>query len=259
LPNPGFDPWPACQLHLEWGAAGAALAAERGDGIVVVDVLSFSTTLTMAAERGIDAYVYAPAELAAAGGGEAVARRLGVLAATGPRSSAPGQVSLSPASLVAPPPVTGALFSSLNGARVVGAAAAAPFLAAGCLRNATAVAGAAAGWVGAAPGRRVTLVAAGEHWSTVSDRDGFRPCLEDQLGAGAIAAALSRGGLLASPEAAAAASCYAAFELDRFDQVVSARELIAAGFTLDVRLAAEVDGSTAVPVRTGRRCFTASG
>ena len=40
---------PRCRLA--WGAAGAADAAARGDIVVVVDVLSFSTSVSVATSR----------------------------------------------------------------------------------------------------------------------------------------------------------------------------------------------------------------
>jgi 2-phosphosulfolactate phosphatase len=253
-----FDPWPTRQVHVEWGATGAVLAAERGDAVVVVDVLSLSTTVTMAAEHGIQAYVYSPAEVAEQGGGDALAARLGVAMAVGNRLALPGQLSLSPASLVDPPTVTGALFSSLNGAVVLSAADPAPYLALGCLRNRTAVATAVGGWLRGSDRRRVTLLACGEHWSSVSDREGFRPCLEDQLGVGAIAHQLAAAGLELSGEAAAAAALFAGFDFATFDQLVGARELIAAGFGQDVALAADLDRSAVVPARAAGRRLTAT-
>ena len=39
-------------VALEWGPVGARTLAERSDVVVVVDVLSFSTALTIAVERG---------------------------------------------------------------------------------------------------------------------------------------------------------------------------------------------------------------
>lgn len=49
-----FDPWPDAQVHLDWGLDAARLAVDRGDAVVVVDALSFSTTVIMAAARGAD-------------------------------------------------------------------------------------------------------------------------------------------------------------------------------------------------------------
>jgi 2-phosphosulfolactate phosphatase len=255
-----FDPWPATRVHVEWGHVGAGLAAARGDDVVIVDVLSFSTTLTMAAERSIDCYVYSGPELAARGGREAVAAALGAVAAVEKRAAAAGRFSLSPASLVDLSEVPAALFTSLNGALAVSAAEGAPFLAVGCLRNRQAVARLVADRLWADPTRRVSVVACGEHWSSVSEEEGLRPCLEDLLGAGGICVELAALGLPGSPEAAAAGAAFAAAS-GLPPEAVSARELIAAGFAADVRLAGEVDVTDAVPVRaadpTGRR-FTAT-
>ncbi|MFE2081431.1 hypothetical protein ACFW92_15735, partial [Streptomyces scopuliridis] len=44
LPNAPFDPWPTTHLHVEWGSQAAQLAADRGDTVVGVDTLTFSTT-----------------------------------------------------------------------------------------------------------------------------------------------------------------------------------------------------------------------
>jgi hypothetical protein len=122
--------------------------------------------------------------------------------AVGKRLALSGRLSLSPASLVDPPSVSGALFSSLNGAVVISAADGAPYLALGCLRNRTAVATAVGGWLRGSDRRRVILLACGEHWSSVTDRDGFRPCLEDQLGSAPSQTQLATAGLEVSAEAA---------------------------------------------------------
>ncbi len=250
---PTFDPWPAAGVHVEWGSTAAKLGAERGDDIVIVDVLSFSTTLTLAVEHGIDSYVYSGAELEAMGGRDAVARSVGARPAAATRAAADGEVSLSPASIVGATGIDAVLFTSLNGALAVSLAGAAPFLAVGCLRNYRAVARRLA----ERDGRRVTVVACGEHWSSVSGEEGLRPCLEDLLGAGAIAAELAALGCTLSPEARAAAVMFAGVG-GLPDAVVGARELVAAGFAADVRLAAQLDVTDLVPVRddadpTGRR------
>src|SRR4051812_25534388 len=65
--------------RLEWGRRGARLAAERGDVLVVVDVLSFSTAAATAiAHGGIVcpcAWDDDPAALAARVGAEVAVRR----------------------------------------------------------------------------------------------------------------------------------------------------------------------------------------
>src|SRR4051794_16254502 len=45
-------------VRFEWGPTGAAAVAEGVDLAVVVDVLSFTTTLTVAVERGITVLPY---------------------------------------------------------------------------------------------------------------------------------------------------------------------------------------------------------
>lgn len=64
-----FEPWPAdAQLHVEWGPSGARLAGERGDVVVIVDVLSFSTSVATTLARGGTALSYSADELDAMGG-----------------------------------------------------------------------------------------------------------------------------------------------------------------------------------------------
>ena len=46
------------RIRLEWGPTGAAVIARRADVAVVVDVLSFTTTVTVAVERGITVYPF---------------------------------------------------------------------------------------------------------------------------------------------------------------------------------------------------------
>lgn len=252
-----FEPWPPEAVHVEWGPIGARLAAERGHAVIVVDVLSFSTTLTVAAERGIDTWVYSGPELQRLGGAEAVARSLRATSTVSRRRSGAADLSLSPAALLAAPPMRAALFTSLNGAHAVSAADSCPWLAVGCLRNRSAVARLAAAWLRESPDRRLTVVACGERWSSVSSQEGLRPALEDWIGAGAIVGGLLQVGVSASPEAHAAAAAFAAFDLGGFPRLVSARELIATGYADDVELAVSVDVTRRVPVRwrAGRRRF----
>lgn len=247
----GFDPWPEASVHLEWGAIGARQAAERGDLVAVVDVLSFSTTLAVAAERGLTSIVYSGEEIASMGGLPAAGERLGARPISRQRRVAPGELSLSPASLLTADRDQRVLFTSFNGALVVSASQDAPGVYVVALRNATAAARLVAAAVREGLAARVTLIACGEQWTSVAPQDaGFRPSVEDWVGAGHIAAALSREGLVLSAEARVAIP--SATDLEAIRSSVSARELLAAGFQKDVDLALEVDVSDVVPVRSDR-------
>jgi 2-phosphosulfolactate phosphatase len=247
----GFEPWPDSSVHVEWGPIGAALAADRGDVVVVVDVLSFSTTLSMAVARDFTCLVYSKAEIEALGGPATAAIRLGAKPLGKRRGLDPGQVSLSPASLLGAEPGQRVVFTSLNGATVVAAAAKAPALLVGAPRNATACAQVAAGLMAATRAGRVTIVACGERWSSIEPGVvGARPAVEDWLGAGAISAGMADLGYSLSAEARIAAAAWRApAALQDLAGCVSAAELRAAGFALDVELALEVDADEKVPVR----------
>lgn len=237
-------------MHAEWGAAGAALAAARGDIVVVVDVLSFSTTLTIAVSRDFTCLVRSPEEIRQMGGLEAAASVLGARPMSKSRRVRPGELSLSPASLLAAQPGQRALFTSLNGAAVTTAAAASPALVIGCLRNATAVAEKVSRMLADGVARRVTVVACAEQWTTVErGTDGIRPSVEDWVGAGLISARLAERGLGLSAEARLAAGAALSCSPNVLADCVSARELRARGFGDDVALALEVDVSNRVPAR----------
>jgi 2-phosphosulfolactate phosphatase len=80
-------------VALEWGPVGARTLAERSDVVVVVDVLSFSTALTIAVERGALVWPHVGGESA-----RQLARDIGAVLA-GNRSSHEG-LTLSPESLL---------------------------------------------------------------------------------------------------------------------------------------------------------------
>ena len=234
------------RLRLEWGPTGAA--AVPADYAVVVDVLSFTTTLSVAIERGIEVFPFRWRESRAA---DHAVRHGATLAIGRFEALARGDarhVSLSPASLsevegiqrlVLPSPNGSAIAFALaeSGAQVVGA----------CLRNA----GAVARWLAPriAEGASVVLVPAGERWHD----DTLRPAVEDLWGAGAVLTALDaevEAG--ASPEARMAMAAWQAAVIP-FDLLhcASGRELVEAGFVADVEIAAQHDVSEVVPVLVG--------
>lgn len=223
------------QLHVEWGPTGAAAAA--APYTVVVDVLSFTTTLTVAVERGMTVYPFRWKDERA----EAYAAERDAVLAKG-RSLRDG-VSLSPASvraatgverLVLPSPNGSAIAFALaeSGATVIGAS----------LRNATAV----ARWV---VGRDVAVIAAGERWPDGS----LRPAVEDLWGAGAVIAGLVDLGVTdLTAEARMAERAFRAADLPAdLHACTSGQELVEMGFTGDVEIAAEVDATDVVPVLRG--------
>src|SRR5664279_4850399 len=98
-------------VRFEWGATGGASIATGADCALVVDVLSFSTTVGIAVERGAAVIPYPSLGEAA----ETVAAQHGATLA-GPRGSA---LSLSPQSMrEAEPAPTRLVLPSPNGATV---------------------------------------------------------------------------------------------------------------------------------------------
>ena len=228
-------------VGFDWGPTGArALVADArpGDVAVVVDVLSFTTTLSVAVERGIAVYPFAWA----ADDAPAYAEARGAVLAHGRRAGlGTGAVSLSPQSFEGVSGLERVVLPSPNGSAISFALAGAGVTVVGaCLRNASAV----GRWLAGTDGR-VSVVAAGERWPDGS----LRPAVEDLWGAGAVLAGLGRDG--AGPEAGAAIAAYDAVRGDLTSALsgcASGRELIAGGFAVVVEMGAAHDVSTAVPV-----------
>lgn len=241
----------AYAVRFDWGPTGAAAIAEGADLAVVVDVLSFTTTLSVAGERGVTVFPYRWRDDTA----EAYAVERGAELARG-RSERAG-ISLSPASLLEATGLERLVLPSPNGSSICfGLADSRLTVVGACLRNRAAV----ARWLAprVAAGSRLAVVAAGERWP-----DGtLRAAVEDLWGAGAVLAGLldlGTSGL--SPEAEQAAAAFGAAEAgiaERLAGSASGRELDAIGFADDVRVAGELDASEVVPVLEGE-AFVASG
>ncbi|MET9021015.1 2-phosphosulfolactate phosphatase [Actinopolymorpha sp. NPDC004070] len=232
-------------VRLEWGPTGAErLAGDHSGWLVVVDVLSFTTAVTVATERGIQVLPYPWRDGTAAA---FAGRRQAALAVGRRQVTASTPWSLSPAALRGAPFVPRLVLPSPNGSTIAAAAAGrGTRVVAACLRNA----GAVARWLtergAGTPGRPVMLAPAGERWPDTS----LRPALEDLLGAGAVAAALADLGTgPLSPEANAARAAYLAGDpMAALTDCSSGRELRAGGFAGDIAVAAEVDASASVPL-----------
>lgn len=224
-----FTDQSAFDVRCEWGPeAVAALAGCRT--FIVVDVLSFSTCVSVAAERGVVVFPHASRD---SGAREHADRRRAVLA--GPRGAG---YSLSPASLVAAPRGMRIVVASPNGATISLRAATQGSVLAGCLRNVSAVCRRAT-----ARGGPFAIIPAGERW----DDGRLRPSVEDLIGAGAVAAGLSG---TPSPEASAAIAVFRSAAprlLEALMSSSSGRELVEQGFPDDVRLAAELDADGVAP------------
>jgi 2-phosphosulfolactate phosphatase len=218
----------------DWGLRGLRAAA-TGRAVVIVDVLSFSTAVTVAVSRGATIFPcewndQRAAQLAKETGADLASKR------------GEGRLSLAPASLRQVPRGFRLVLPSPNGSTLAFAAREldAAAVAIGCLRNAAAV----ARWIG---DRDAAVIAAGEKWPDGS----LRFAIEDWLGAGTI---IRR---LAGAKSAEATAAEAAFERMRgslhavLAESRSGVELIEKGYPDDIDIAAELDVDEAVPVLTG--------
>ena len=244
-------------IRLEWGPTGGAAVSAGADVAVVVDVLSFTTTLSIATARGTRVHPFAWKDDRAAtyAAEHDAALAVGRLEARGLAVPPP---SLSPAQLLASAPVPRLVLPSPNGSSICAALRAAkPGLAVvgASLRNRSAV----ARWL--APrlrdGATVAFVTAGERWPDGS----LRPAVEDLWGAGAVLAALPEATRSAfSAEARHACAAYRAVADDlaaALPACASGQELVAIGFGADVAAAAELDAEDVVPA-LGADGFTAA-
>jgi 2-phosphosulfolactate phosphatase len=225
-------------VQLEWGFAGLRVLSEQCEAVVLVDVLSFSTSVAIAVGRGAAVWPHSGNDRA-----EELARAIGATLVRG-RNTREGR-TLSPASMLDVQFGERLIMQSDNGSAISATALMSGLtVVAGSLRNALAV----SEWLGS----RFTdigLVPAGEQWSDGS----LRPAYEDLIGAGAIAAHLRDGSrpVRLMPEAAGAAAAFDARQ--PLEDTPSGRELVERGFERDVALASAVDVDDVVPIlRDGR-------
>ncbi|MGW4122842.1 2-phosphosulfolactate phosphatase [Nocardia sp. NPDC004711] len=234
-------------VRFEWGLTGARALGPGCAVLVVIDVLSFTTAVSVAAESGTRVFPYPARDSTAV---DFAVSRDARLAVGRTAMSAANPWSLSPAALRRAPAPERLVLPSPNGSAISAAVEGIPVVAA-CLRNAPAVGRwiVKQGW--GTVDRPVGVIAAGEHWP---GREVLRPAIEDWLGAGAVIAALSEHGAgPLSPESMAARAGYSGIPdvPALIGDCASGRELAAIGFGDDVAIAVEIDSSAAVPVLSG--------
>jgi len=240
----GFD------LQFEWGPNGLRELGPGAAAIVIVDVLRFTTAVSVAVGRGAQVLPYGSDE----GRAETFAAQHNALLASTGRDD--HGWSLSPSDLATIRPGTRLVLPSPNGSCVAFAArqlAPGAVVLAGCLRNASAVAREAALRTRGGP---VVVIAAGERWP--GEAWALRPCVEDLLGAGAVLRALRVLTGIApdriSPEARVPMAAFDDARDDLREWLLasgSGRELVARGWGDDVEAAAPLDVDAVPPVLVG--------
>ncbi len=147
------------RIGFDWGPVGAEVVA--GNLVAVVDVLSFTTAVTVAADLGIDVYPYRWRDETAV----AYAKQYDAHLAVGRSEAGPGDVSLSPITIRQATGVTRLVLPSPNGSTIAQQLSdSGATVIAVSLRNRLA----AAEWVNQRlaedPSLKVVAIAAGERW-----------------------------------------------------------------------------------------------
>lgn len=221
------------EIRLEWGIRGVEELAPISDVVIIVDVLSFSTSVDIATNNGALIFPYKSRDETAS----SYADTIGALVATSRRSLSDG-FSLSPQSLVDIKAGAKLVLPSPNGSTLTLATGKTPTIC-GCFRNAKAVAEYAM-----QVGHKIAVIPAGERWEDNS----LRVAYEDLLGAGCIISFL-KGSM--SPESKSALVAYSAFQNTLLTEVKacnSGKELIEMGFETDIDLACQVNCSNNIPL-----------
>lgn len=219
-------------IRCEWGEKGVLQLASISDVIIVVDVMSFSTCVSMAVSRGATVYPYRFKDETS----RQYAQKMNAELA-GARDTA--KYSLSPISMLTIPQGTRIVLPSPNGSTLALSTGNTPTLT-GCLRNAKVVAEMAM-----KIGNKIAVIPAGEKWE---QDNSIRFAIEDIVGAGAIIQHLQG---TRSPEAQMAVDIYKAMSanlLSLLKRCSSGKELIARGYEEDIPLIAEIDVDSYAPI-----------
>ncbi len=217
------------EVRLEWGLSAVNYLAEEADCAVIIDVMSFSTCVSLAVDNGARIYPYPWKDATAIEYGD----KIGAMTASADRRFSGKGYSLSPTSIRHISEGESLVLPSPNGsavsfkARDMGIA-----VFSGCFRNLSATAEACRSF------ERVLVIPCGERWP-----DGtLRPSIEDYAAAGGIIAAMGRDNC--SPEALTAVAAWQFHQQQSLRHLIdcsSALELRERGFAEDVALCLDVD------------------
>ena len=231
------------QVRFEWGENGVSELAPISEYVVIIDVLSFTSCVDVAASRGATVFPFGWKDERAE---QFADRQQAILASR----RGQGEFSLSPPSLASLPTRSRIVLPSPHGSTLTDKAAKYAKVLAGSIRNRTAV----AEYINRQNGS-VTVIACGERWHS---NDHLRPALEDHLGAGAIVQKLTGS---KSPEATSAESLFSASHSKLAETIArcsSGKELIEKGFPDDVAYASDLDTSHSVPLLVDNAYFDQS-
>ena len=219
-------------VRCEWGEHGVKTLAPISDVVIIVDILSFSTSVDIATSQGAVVYPYQWKD-------ESIYEYATRVNAEVANRVNPNGYSLAPSTLESLPANFRMVLPSPNGSHLTLLAGAKAVIA-GSLRNAQAVSRTAESL-----GKRVAIVPCGERWH--SD-ESLRPCLEDMIGAGAI---IRNPSGKWSPESQAAVSTFNQFASslrDTIEQCASGKEKFRMNKQRDVVLASRLNVSNGVPI-----------
>ncbi len=221
-------------IRCEWGLKGVEVLSPISDVVIIIDILSFSTSVEIATSRGAHIYPFEAWNETA----KKFARDHNARLANQDRMDRTG-FSLSPQSLTTISYGDRLVLPSPNGSTLSRATGNTPTIAA-CLRNCSAVAQHALQY-----GEKISVIPSGEQWADGS----LRPSWEDWIGAGAVIFHLM-GKLVLSPESESAVAAFLAVKphLHKYlSKCVSGQELAHRDLLEDLKLAAEFDISDCVP------------
>jgi len=237
------------QCRMDWGVKGVEEASIRGDIIIIIDVLSFSSAVTNALHNGVIIYPF-PRTGDINEFGKLVGAEVCIMERA--RARELGLPSLSTTSFNEKHRGEKYVLSSINGATCVKVASESSTILIGSLLNVSAISG-VSNKLQKETNKNITVIACGERWKNKNKDEEpreLRPCIEDYLAAGAILEKLE------GTKSSEARVCVSAFlnsksELNEliFDSS-SGRELIKIEFAEDVEFACQLDLFTEVPFLT---------